>query len=102
MALTSPREVSSGYYRNQSYVLLGLCSLSAMASYYATGLTLWPSIVAAVLCYMSAVTWLYEKGERARDSNGSCNDHWSSSSSGNKSYRIGIIMQRNVGPSSAT
>ena len=66
MALTSPREVNSGFYRNQSYVLLGLCSLAAMASHYADGLSLWPPIAAAVLCYVCAVTWLYEKSAAGR------------------------------------
>jgi hypothetical protein len=62
MAVTSPREVTSGYYRNHLYVLLGLnvlatlIAISAPASY-----SMWPPLLAGILCYVGSVIWLYEK-----------------------------------------
>jgi hypothetical protein len=62
MALTPPRFVSSGYYRNHSYVLFGLNVLAAAVAWlYQGDLPLWPPIVAAVLSYFAAVIWLYER-----------------------------------------
>jgi hypothetical protein len=61
MAITSPRQVSSGYFRNHLYVTLGLSTLAALAlaklSSTATGL----AVAAAVLSYVGSVCWLYEK-----------------------------------------
>jgi hypothetical protein len=62
MALTSPRQVTSGYYRNHLYVLLGLNVLDTMAALGSAGqLPLWPPLAAAILSYVGAVAWLYEK-----------------------------------------
>jgi hypothetical protein len=73
MALTSPRLVTSGYYRNNCYVLLGMNLLAALATWSGTfnpalGSTLdtslapvWPATAAAALSYVAAVLWLYEK-----------------------------------------
>jgi hypothetical protein len=64
MALTPPRLVSSGYYRNNLYVLLGcnvLVTLVAWTSAADAGLYLWPPLVASLLCYAGAVAWLYER-----------------------------------------
>ncbi len=61
MALTSPREVTSGYYRNHLYVLLGLNVLAAMVAVTSGQFQLVPPIVAAALSYVGAVLWLYEK-----------------------------------------
>jgi hypothetical protein len=62
MAVTPPRWVTSGYYRNHSYVLLGLGVLAAAVSCVeGNGLPLWPAITVAILGYASAVIWLYEK-----------------------------------------
>ena len=62
MAITPARLVTSGYYRNHLYVLLGfnvLASLVAVAS--PEQFALWPPITAALLSYFGAVAWLYEK-----------------------------------------
>ncbi len=62
MALTSAKQVTSGYYRNHLYVLLGLNVLAAMVAITSDQrFDLLPPIVAAVLSYVGAVMWLYEK-----------------------------------------
>jgi hypothetical protein len=64
MSLTPFRRVTSGYYRNNLYVLLGLNVLVALVSWSAPpemGLALWPPVVAAVLSYLAAASWLYER-----------------------------------------
>lgn len=64
MACTSPRRVSSGYYRNNLYVLLGLnvlVSLVAGMGLSQQALPLWPPLIAALLSYVGAVLWLYEQ-----------------------------------------
>jgi hypothetical protein len=62
MALTSPRKVTSGYYRNHLYVLLGLNVLAALVAIAAPEqFRLWPPLAGAVLSYLGAALWLYEK-----------------------------------------
>jgi hypothetical protein len=85
MGLTSPRKVTSGFFRNHSYVLLGLCVVAVLAAFagsvpstsrssdssvikYETPrqqapahLVRWPPLVAAALSYCCAASWLYEK-----------------------------------------
>src|SRR5438132_1124608 len=62
MALTPPRWVTSGYYRNHAYVLLGLNVLAGAVSWFqASGAPLWPAIAGAVLSYAASAIWLYEK-----------------------------------------
>ena len=64
MAITSPRLVTSGYYRNNLYVLLGMNVLATLVAWTAppeAGLVVWPPAAAAVLSYVSGVLWLYEK-----------------------------------------
>ena len=62
MALTSARKVTSGYFRNHAYVLLGLNVLATLAALTnRTQLSLWPPLSAAVLSYLCAPVWLYEK-----------------------------------------
>lgn len=61
MAITSPRQVSSGYYRNHLYVTLGLASLAAMLSRSVAPEAFWYAVGAAVASYIGAVSWLYEK-----------------------------------------
>jgi hypothetical protein len=65
MAVTSPRLVTSGYYRNNAYVLLGMNLLAALATWSGTldsGLAPpWPATAAAAVSYVAAVLWLYEK-----------------------------------------
>jgi hypothetical protein len=63
MACTPARLVSSGYYRNNLYVLLGLnvlASLAAGMGFSQEPLPLWPPLTAAILSYVGGVLWLYE------------------------------------------
>jgi hypothetical protein len=62
MAITPPRKVTSGFYRNHLYVILGMCVLAALAalSLPEGERTLLP-LIAAGLSYAGAVAWLYEK-----------------------------------------
>lgn len=61
MAVTSSRDVTSGYFRNHLYVLLGINVLGSLsASSAGSVVAAWPSITAAVLSYVGAVAWLYE------------------------------------------
>src|SRR5262249_55003167 len=56
----SPRKVTSGFFRNHSYVLLGLNVLAALAAWAdRSQLDLWPPIVAALLAYLCSAAWLY-------------------------------------------
>src|SRR5437870_10180409 len=62
MAVTPPRWVASGYYRNHSYVLLGLNVLAGAVSWFqASGAPLWPAIAGAMLSYAASAIWLFEK-----------------------------------------
>jgi hypothetical protein len=62
MAITSPRKVTSGYFRNHLYVLLGLNVLAALVALAdRERFQLWPPLVGAALSYAGAVAWLYEK-----------------------------------------
>jgi hypothetical protein len=61
MAITSSKRVTSGYFRNNLYVTLGLTTLAALVSYYVAPQVLWYAVAAAVVSYVGAVCWLYEK-----------------------------------------
>lgn len=62
MALTDPRQVTSGYYRNHLYVLLGLGVLATMATMAGSDqAALAPPLIIAIASYAGAVMWLYEK-----------------------------------------
>jgi hypothetical protein len=61
MALTSPRHVSSGFFRNHLLVTLGLNSFAALVTYSAAPDAFWFSVAAAVASYFGSVLWLYEK-----------------------------------------
>ncbi len=62
MAITPPSKVTSGYYRNHLYVLLGLNVLAALVAVTSPDrFRLWPPAAAAGLSYVGAVVWLYEK-----------------------------------------
>jgi len=61
MAMTSPKLVTSGYFRNHLYVTLGLSSLAALLSLSAAPEALAYAVVAAVGSYLGAVYWLFEK-----------------------------------------
>src|SRR5437762_610078 len=56
MVLTSPSKVTSGFYRNHCYVLLGMSVLAALAVSTAAGLpSAWLAIIAAATSYAGAV-----------------------------------------------
>lgn len=62
MAITPPRKVTSGYFRNHLYVLLGLNVLAALVALAAPEqFRLWPPLAGAALSYFGAAVWLYEK-----------------------------------------
>jgi hypothetical protein len=61
MATVSPRKVSSGYFRNHLYVVLGLSSLAALLSGGAARAALAWAVATAVLSYVGSIAWLYEK-----------------------------------------
>jgi len=65
MVVTSPRLVTSGYYRNNAYVLLGMNVLAALAAWSGTVdralVPPWIATAAAIVSYVAAVCWLYEK-----------------------------------------
>jgi hypothetical protein len=64
MLLVSPRQVTSGYYRNNLYVLLGLNVLASLVAWTMPAnspIAVWPFVAAAVASYLGAVAWLYEK-----------------------------------------
>ncbi|MCC6494075.1 MAG: hypothetical protein IT424_13760 [Pirellulales bacterium] len=61
MAMVSPRQVASGYFRNHLYVVLGLASLAALLT-RTVGAAAFPwAVAAAVLSYVGSVAWLYER-----------------------------------------
>lgn len=60
MAITSPRLVSSGFFRNHLYVTLGLTTLAALALAQLSTGAMWLAILAAALSYAGSVCWLYE------------------------------------------
>jgi hypothetical protein len=72
MAITSSKRVTSGYFRNNLYVMLGLTTLAALVSYYlpkapdlvgqrAQLAAFWFGIAAAISSYIGSIFWLYEK-----------------------------------------
>jgi hypothetical protein len=62
MVLTSPRWVTSGYFRNNLYVLLGLNVLAVLvAATHPDQFTLWPAVAGAVASYVGSVLWLYQR-----------------------------------------
>jgi hypothetical protein len=68
MTLVSPRQVTSGYYRNNLYVLLGLNVLAALAGggLDSSWMPVWPAAMAAAISYVGAVCWLYERPRLGR------------------------------------
>jgi hypothetical protein len=60
MAITSSRDVSSGYFRNHLYVTLGLFTLAALVLVTLSPAAKWFAIAAAVLSYFGSAAWLYE------------------------------------------
>jgi hypothetical protein len=67
MALVPPRQVTSGYFRNHSYVLLGGFVLAGLIAWSGTGeRAWWPAAAGAVLSYVASVIWLYERPTAGR------------------------------------
>jgi hypothetical protein len=61
MAVTSSARVTSGYFRNHAYVLLGLNVLATLAALSDRDrFALWPPLAGAIVSYVAAVAWLYE------------------------------------------
>ena len=60
LAVTSHRQVTSGYYRNHLYVTMGLCVLATLVAFNAE-LEYGSALTAAVLSYIGSVCWLYER-----------------------------------------
>lgn len=60
MAITPPNKVSSGFYRNHSYVTLGLNTLAALVLFPIFAPLGWLAVAGAVFSYLCAVCWLYE------------------------------------------
>ena len=60
MAITSSRQVSSGYFRNNLYVMLGLTTLAALALAAISSLAAGIAAAAAFLCFLGSACWLYE------------------------------------------
>lgn len=65
MAGLSPSQVTSGYFRVHSYVLLGLQALAAVVALGSEMHAALP-ITAAVFSYLASVAWLYEKPRAGR------------------------------------
>ena len=67
MALTSPKQVDSGFFRVHLWVLLGLGTFGSLVAYSRQALFDQPAIVlglaiaVTVLSYIGSVVWLYEK-----------------------------------------
>lgn len=62
MALVRSKEVTSGYFRNHAYVLLGLSVVGSLAAASSTaGLPKGLPIATAAVSYAAAVAWLYER-----------------------------------------
>lgn len=71
MAITSSRQVTGGFFRVHLWVLLGIQTLAALAAYAANPRVtaaawiqsgqFWLAIAAAVLSYVGAVVWMYDR-----------------------------------------
>jgi hypothetical protein len=62
MSVTPSARVTSGFFRNHLYVLLGINVLATLASLSdSERYLLWPPLAAAIVSYVGAVAWLYEK-----------------------------------------
>jgi len=71
MALTSSRQVTSGFFRVHLWVLLGVQTLAALVLFSVApaaaqaasmiSIKFWLSVVGAAIAYLGAVAWLYER-----------------------------------------
>ena len=66
MALVSPRQVTSGYFRNNLYVTLGMSALAALLNRAAAPEAFWYATLATVASYAGSVCWLYERSDLGR------------------------------------
>ncbi len=66
MATLSPRRVTSGYFRNHAYVLLGLLTLATVSATASSDFPIALIAAAAVASYAAAVAWLYEAARVGR------------------------------------
>jgi hypothetical protein len=60
MAITSSRQVTSGYFRNHLYVTLGLSTLASLVLFTIAPAAMWFAIAAAIVSYVGSAAWLYE------------------------------------------
>jgi hypothetical protein len=60
MAITSPHQVTSGFFRNHLYVTLGLATLAAFSFAQFDTTAAWLAAIAAVFSFIGAACWLYE------------------------------------------
>ena len=61
MLLVSPRQVTSGYFRNNLYVLLGVAALAALLSRAIESEAFGYAALAAAASYLGSICWLYER-----------------------------------------
>ncbi len=61
MLLAPAHLVTSGYFRNNFYVVLGLSTLASLLSRLAAPQQFWFAVVAGVSSYIGAICWLYER-----------------------------------------
>jgi hypothetical protein len=61
MSVLSPRQVTSGYFRNHLYVTLGLGVLASLVAWSLPVVWTWPALTVAVASYIGSVLWLYER-----------------------------------------
>lgn len=62
MLLTPPKQVTSGFFRNHAYVLLGLGALAALVAASRPEIVpLWMPAAVAAFGYVASACWLYEK-----------------------------------------
>ncbi len=67
MAMTNPRQVTAGYFRINSYVLLGLLALATLVSREFLSVDETISIaIGAALAYIASVVWLYQISRAGR------------------------------------
>ncbi len=62
MGMTSPARVTIGYFRNHSYVLLGLNVLAVLGALSdRERFAFWLPLAAGIVTYLAIVAWLYEQ-----------------------------------------
>lgn len=76
MGITPPAQVTSGFFRIHLWVLMGLMTLTALALYSQPQVNTthvpfahWQlgfALVAAILCYVGAVVWMYEQRQAGK------------------------------------